>query len=273
MKTYFELEGFFTLTDQKPFVMAGPCILESDETNRKIAQAAKEAAKNQGFDYIFKASFDKANRTSADSFRGEGMQEGLQKLLSIKQEFGLPIVTDIHESYQAQEAAKVADILQIPAFLCRQTDLLLEAGKTNRAVNVKKAQFLSAADMKNVLKKLESTGSKKLMLTERGTMFGYNNLVVDFRGVMDMKEYGYPVIMDATHSTQRPGGLGSASGGDPKYAPYLAQCAALCGADGFFFEIHPNPPEALSDAATMIKLDEFERVLCDVRKAWELAKQ
>lgn len=253
------------------FVMAGPCILESRDTNMKIAETIKTITAKLGISYIFKASFDKANRTSVSSYRGQGLEEGLKILQEIKETFDLPIVTDIHESYQAAPVAEVADILQIPAFLCRQTDLLVAAGETGKTVNVKKAQFLSASDMGNVLKKLESTGNEKLMLCERGTMFGYNNLVVDFRNIVDMKAYGYPVVMDATHSTQRPGGQGNASGGDPRYAPYLAQCAALCGADGFFFEVHPNPCDALSDAATMIRLDEFERILGDLKKAYDLS--
>lgn len=256
----------------RPFLMAGPCVLESDEINHKLAETIQRLADRHGFTYIFKASYDKANRTSVNSFRGEGMQEGLRRLDEIKRRYGVPIVTDIHESHHAAPVAEVADILQIPAFLCRQTDLLVAAGQTGRAVNVKKAQFLSADDMANVLKKLESTGNKNLMLTERGTMFGYNNLVVDFRGVIDMGRYGYPVIMDATHSTQRPGGQGTASGGDPRYAPYLAQVAALCGATGFFFEVHPDPSCALSDAATMIRLDEFDAVLTKVRRAYDMAR-
>lgn len=272
MMKEFEIGQGVSVKEGQMFVMAGPCILESRDTNMRIAERIKEITTKLRINYIFKASFDKANRTSVSSFRGAGMDEGLKSLAEIKEQFDLPIVTDIHESYQAAAAAEVADILQIPAFLCRQTDLLVAAGQTGKVVNVKKAQFLSAADMENVLKKLESTGNEKLMLCERGTSFGYNNLVVDFRNIVDMKEFGYPVVMDATHSTQRPGGQGNASGGNPHYAPYLAKCAALCGADGFFFEVHPDPSCALSDAATMIALDQFEDVLTELKEVYALSR-
>jgi len=269
---FFKLSNSFAIKKNRPFVIAGPCILESKETNSLIANTVKEICQKLDIDYIFKASFDKANRTSISSFRGEGIEAGLAELKRIKDEFNLPILTDIHESYQASMAAEVVDILQIPAFLCRQTDLLLAAAKTGKAINIKKAQFLSADDMKNVVKKISDNGNNNIMLTERGTMFGYNNLVVDFRGVVDMKNYGYPVIMDATHSTQRPGGQGNASGGDPKYAQYLAKCAAVCGADGFFFEVHPEPCKAMSDAATMIKLDEFEAILYGIKEVYSISR-
>lgn len=268
----FDIARGVSVKHGRMFVMAGPCILESRDTNMKIAEQIKQITAKLEIDYIFKASFDKANRTSVSSFRGAGMDEGLKALQEIKETFDLPIVTDIHESYQAAPVAEVADVLQIPAFLCRQTDLLVAAGQTGKTVNVKKAQFLSAADMGNVLKKLESTGNERLMLCERGTMFGYNNLVVDFRNIVDMKAFGYPVVMDATHSTQRPGGQGTASGGDPRYAPYLAKCAALCGADGFFFEVHPEPACALSDAATMIALDQFEQVLTELKTIYDMSR-
>ncbi len=268
----YKINNKLTLKKNRPFVIAGPCILESRETNSLIAGTIKDICARLDIDYIFKASFDKANRTSINSFRGEGIEAGLAELKRIKDEFDLPVLTDIHESYHAALAAEVVDILQIPAFLCRQTDLLLAAAKTGKVVNIKKAQFLSADDMKNVVKKVSDGGNDKIMLTERGTMFGYNNLVVDFRRMVDMKAYGYPVIMDATHSTQRPGGQGSASGGDPKYAPYLAKCAAICGADGFFFEVHPNPCEALSDAATMLRLDEFENTLKEIKAVYDICR-
>ncbi|MEF3192594.1 MAG: 3-deoxy-8-phosphooctulonate synthase [Campylobacterales bacterium] len=271
MKT-FSINDRVSLVPDKPFLIAGPCVLESDDVNMRVAEGVAELAEKYGFTYIFKASFDKANRTSLSSYRGSGMEEGLRRLRMIGERFNLPTLTDIHESWQALAAAEAVDILQIPAFLCRQTDLLLAAGKTGKAVNIKKAQFLSAADMANVIKKVESTGNEKIMLTERGTMFGYNNLVVDFRNVVDMGAFGYPVVMDATHSTQRPGSIGNASGGDPRYAPYLAQAAALCGASGFFFEVHPDPSCALSDATTMIRLDEFGAVLQKVRCAFDLAR-
>jgi 2-dehydro-3-deoxyphosphooctonate aldolase (KDO 8-P synthase) len=269
---FFDINSRLSITKNRPFVIAGPCILESADTNSRIAESIKKICEKLDIDYIFKASFDKANRTSISSFRGNGVEEGLKELERIGKEFDLPLLTDIHESYHAALAAEVVDILQIPAFLCRQTDLLLAAAKTGKTVNIKKAQFLSADDMKNVVKKVEDGGNKKIMLTERGTMFGYNNLVVDFRGVVDMKNYGYPVIMDATHSTQRPGGAGNSSGGDPKYAPYLAKCAAICGADGFFFEVHPEPSKALSDAATMLRLDEFESTLREIKTVYDISR-
>lgn len=270
---FFKVNDKLTLKKNRLFVIAGPCVLESKDTNSLIANTIKEICLKLDIDYIFKASFDKANRTSINSFRGHGAEDGLAELARIKKEFDLPVLTDIHESYHAAMAAEVVDILQIPAFLCRQTDLLLAAAKTGKVVNIKKAQFLSSEDMKNVVKKVSDGGNNKIMLTERGTMFGYNNLVVDFRGVVDMTNYGYPVIMDATHSTQRPGGQGTASGGDPKYAPYLAKCAAICGADGMFFEVHPNPCEALSDAATMLKLDEFENTLREIKAVFDLCRK
>ena len=237
--------------------IAGPCVIESMELLETVAQELVRINQELGTDIIFKSSFDKANRTSIHSFRGPGIEKGLQMLGDIKEKYGLRVLTDIHESYQADLAARYVDILQIPAFLARQTDLLIAAAKTGKPVNVKKPQFMSGEDMKNVVKKLRESGCNDIMLTERGTMFGYNNLVVDYRNLIDMRDFGYPLIMDATHSTQRPGGEGSKSGGDPKYAPYLAKCAAVCGVKGFFFEVHPNPTEALSDASTMMSLDGF----------------
>jgi len=243
------------------FLISGPCVIEGEDMILRHAEKIAEIAQKLGLTYIFKASFDKANRTSLDSFRGEGMEMGLKILEKVKTQFHLPLTTDIHESYQAKIVGEVVDILQIPAFLCRQTDLLLAAAATGRIVNVKKAQFLSGMDMKNVVTKLEGTGNKQIMLTERGTMFGYNNLVVDFRNVIDMKTFGYPVVMDVTHSTQKPGGMGGKSGGNREYAVYLAKAAAAVGADGFFFEVHENPEIALSDGPNMIPLHEFEGVL------------
>jgi len=251
---------------KKPFLLAGPCVIENRDLVFKIANHLKEITQKIGFDYVFKASFDKANRTSLNSFRGPGLEKGLKILQEVKKEFDLAVVTDIHEPNQAKIVGEVVDIIQIPAFLCRQTDLLVESGKTNKIINIKKAQFLSANDMKNAIKKVESTGNNKIMLTERGNMFGYNNLIVDFRNIIDMKEFGYPVIIDATHSTQRPGSEGKASGGDPKYAPYFAKCATVCGVDGYFFETHPEPARALSDAASMVRLDDMEDILKDIIK-------
>lgn len=249
--------NFFDIDKNDLFLFAGPCVLEKSDINDEIAKKLKERCDELSIKYVFKASFDKANRSSITSCRGPGVEEGLKELKRISEKFNVPTVTDIHESYQADLAARYVDILQIPAFLARQTDLLIAAAKTGKPVNVKKPQFMSGEDMKNVVKKLRESGCNDIMLTERGTMFGYNNLVVDYRNLIDMRDFGYPLIMDATHSTQRPGGEGSKSGGDPKYAPYLAKCAAVCGVKGFFFEVHPNPTEALSDASTMMSLDGF----------------
>lgn len=259
-----QIGNYFTLTNESLFVMAGPCVLESGEINDQICETVKNFCDKLGINYIFKASFDKANRTSVSSFRGRGLEEGLKELERIKNRYNVPVITDVHESYQPKIVASVVDLLQIPAFLCRQTDLIVACAETGKPTNIKKAQFLSAEDMKNVVTKFESTGNKNIMLCERGTMFGYNNLVVDFRNVTDMAKIGYPVVMDATHATQRPGGQGSASGGNPEYAPNLAKAAYIFGARGFFFEVHPEPCKAKSDAATMLKLDEFGSVLRDL---------
>lgn len=245
------------------FLLSGPCIIENETMVMNLAEKIAKIAEELKLTYVFKASFDKANRTSVDSYRGHGMKEGLRILQKVKVNFGLPVTTDIHESWQAPELAEVIDILQIPAFLCRQTDLLVECGKTNRIVNIKKAQFLSGHDMIHAVKKVESTGNKQIILTERGTMFGYNNLVVDFRNLVDMKSFGYPVCMDVTHSTQKPGGMGGKSGGNREYAVYLASAAAAVGVDGFFFEVHENPDEALSDGPNMIALKDFKQLLID----------
>jgi 2-dehydro-3-deoxyphosphooctonate aldolase (KDO 8-P synthase) len=245
----------------KPFIMAGPCIIEGEDMVMDLAENLKAICEGLGFTYIFKASFDKANRTSVEGYRGGGMEGGLKILEKVRQNFGVPVVTDIHESYQAEIVAQHVDVLQIPAFLCRQTDLLLAAGKTGRIVNIKKAQFLSGVEMKHAVKKVESTGNKNILLTERGTMFGYNNLVVDYRNLVDMRQFGYPIVMDVTHSTQKPGGLDGKSGGNREYAPYLAAAAAAVGVNGFFFEVHRDPDKALSDGPNMIKLSDFKALL------------
>ena len=253
-------------------LMAGPCVLEGFERSLKIGRRTKEIADKLKIPYIFKASFDKANRSSIKSFRGPGLEEGLKILAAIKSELGVPIVTDIHETYQAEPVSKVADVLQIPAFLCRQTDLLVAAAKTDKVVNVKKGQFLSANEMKNVVTKLEESGTKKIMLTERGTTFGYNNLVVDMRGLVTMRNFDYPVIFDGTHSVQLPGGAGTSSGGQREFVPYLTRAAAAVGIDGLFLEVHDNPAEGLSDAANMIPLDELEDLLKKVLAVHEVTK-
>ncbi|MES2559422.1 MAG: 3-deoxy-8-phosphooctulonate synthase [Bacteroidota bacterium] len=246
-----------------PFLISGPCIIENESMVMNLAEKISKIAEELNLTYVFKASFDKANRTSVDSYRGHGIKEGLRILQKVKDTFGLPVTTDIHESHQAEELAQVIDVLQIPAFLCRQTDLLVACGDTGRIVNIKKAQFLSGIEMKHAVKKVESTGNKQIMLTERGTMFGYNNLVVDFRNIVDMKTLGYPVCMDVTHSTQKPGGMDGKSGGNREYAIYLASAAAAVGVDGFFFEVHEDPDHALSDGPNMIALKDFKQLLLD----------
>lgn len=244
-----------------PFLISGPCVIENESMVMDLAEQLARIASDLKLTYIFKASFDKANRTSVDAYRGHGLEEGLRILQRVRDEFKLPVTTDIHESYQAAIVAEHVDILQIPAFLCRQTDLLIEAGKTGRIINVKKAQFLSGADMQFPVNKIKSTGNEQILLTERGTMFGYNNLVVDFRNLYDMKQFGYPVVMDVTHSTQKPGGAGGKSGGNREYAPLLTAAAAAVGANGFFFEVHRNPDQAMSDGPNMIALDQFQSLL------------
>ena len=245
----------------KLMLIAGPCVIESEENVMLIAETMKGIAERLDLDYYFKASFDKANRTSISSYRGPGIEEGLRILQKVKDTYGLKIATDIHEPWQAKVAAEVADMIQIPAFLCRQTDLLVAAAKTGKLINVKKAQFLAAWDMANVVKKLEDSGNHNIMLCERGTSFGYNTLVVDMTGIVEMKKFGYPVVMDATHSVQKPGGKGSCTGGNRENVEPLAKAAIAAGADALFFEVHPDPDHALSDGPNMVKLDEFESML------------
>ena len=264
--------GNFEIGTGKLILLAGPCVLEGFERSLKIGERAKKIADKLNIPYIFKASFDKANRSSIKSFRGPGLEEGLKILAKIKNELGVPIVTDIHESYQAEKVAEVADVLQIPAFLCRQTDLLIAAAKTGKIVNVKKGQFLSANDMKNVVTKLEESGTEKIMLTERGSTFGYNNLVVDMRGLPIMRSFGYPIIFDGTHSVQLPGGSGTTSSGQREFIPYLTRAAAAVGIDGLFLEIHDNPAEALSDGPNMVSLDDLEDLLKKVLAVHEVVK-
>lgn len=251
--------------ENRLFFIGGPCVIESREITRRIAGELKELCARLDVDFIFKASFDKANRTSIRSFRGPGLDEGLKILQEIKNDFDVFITTDIHEPSQAAPAGEVADVLQIPAFLCRQTDLLSASAKTGKVVNVKKAQFLSYEDMEHVVGKIREAGSEKIALTERGSMFGYGNLIVDYRNIIEMKKLGYPVIMDATHSTQRPGGKAGVSGGNPSYAPFLAKNALVCGADGVFFEVHPDPKSALSDGSNMVRLADFPAILQDLK--------
>ena len=250
-------------------LIAGPCVIESEEMVLTIAKKMKEISDKFNLEYYFKASFDKANRTSLASFRGPGLEEGLRILKSVKEQCNVKIATDIHEPWQAQKVAEVADIIQIPAFLCRQTDLLVAAAKTGKIINVKKAQFLAPWDMKNVVEKISETGNGNILLCERGTCFGYNNLVVDMTGIIEMKKLGYPVVMDATHSVQKPGGKGNATGGNREYVEPLAKAAIAVGADALFFEVHPEPDKAMSDGPNMVQLDEMENILQRIVKVYD----
>ena len=244
-----------------PTLIAGPCVIESMELLETVAQELVRINGKLGTDIIFKASFDKANRTSINSFRGPGLEKGLQMLADIKSKYGLRITTDIHESHQAEAAGEVCDILQIPAFLCRQTDLLVAAAKTGKVVNIKKAQFLSGKDMRYPVEKAMDSGAKEVWLTERGNCFGYNNLVVDFRNIPDMKEIVPTVIMDCTHSVQRPSAGNGKTVGDRKFVPAMALAAKAFGATGYFFEVHPDPDNGLSDAANMLELEKLEELI------------
>lgn len=254
---------------KKFMFIAGPCVIESEEIVMSIAKEIKGIAHRLNLDYYFKASFDKANRTSISSYRGPGLEEGLRILKKVKDTYGLKIATDIHESYQVEIVAQVVDIIQIPAFLCRQTDLLVAAAKTGKLINIKKAQFLAPWDMGNVVKKIENSGNHNIMLCERGTTFGYNTLVVDMTGILEMKKFGYPVVFDATHSVQKPGGKGNATGGNREYVEYLAKAAFAVGADALFMEVHPDPDNALSDGTNMVKLDELEEMLKRLIKVYD----
>jgi 2-dehydro-3-deoxyphosphooctonate aldolase (KDO 8-P synthase) len=245
----------------KPIFIAGPCVIESQELLYQIAEELVNINKALGIDIIFKSSFDKANRTSLHSFRGPGLERGLQMLANVKQRYGLRLLTDIHESYQAQAAGEVCDVLQIPAFLCRQTDLLVAASKTGRIVNIKKAQFLSGKDMRYPVDKALESGAKEVWLTERGNAFGYNNLVVDFRNIPDMKEIVPTVIMDCTHSVQRPSAGEGKTIGDRRFVPSMALAAKAFGATGYFFEVHPDPDKGLSDAANMLELSKLRPLI------------
>ena len=251
----------------KTTIIAGPCVIESAELLDTVARKLVEINTKLGIDIIFKASFDKANRTSIHSFRGPGLERGLQMLADVKANYGLRILTDIHESYQAEPVSEVCDVIQIPAFLCRQTDLLVAAAKTGRTVNIKKAQFLSGLDMRYPVEKALDSGAKDVWLTERGNMMGYNNLVVDFRNIPDMLELVPTVIMDCTHSVQRPGGSDGKTGGDRRFVPQMAMAAKAFGANGFFFEVHPHPDEGLSDAENMLELDHLEALVEKLIKA------
>lgn len=250
-------------------LIAGPCVIESEEMVLSIAKQMKEITEELGIPYTFKASFDKANRTSISSFRGPGLERGLEILQKVKDMYNLPICTDIHEAWQAEPVSKVVDIIQIPAFLCRQTDLLVAAAKTGKCINIKKAQFLAPWDMKNCVEKVRQSGNNNVMLCERGTSFGYNTLVVDMTGLRVMKEFEVPVIFDATHSVQKPGGNGSSTGGNRQYVEYLAKAAIAVGVDGLFMETHPNPDCAKSDGPNMVPLGEMKNLLIKLKKVYK----
>jgi len=250
---------------KRPLVLiAGPCVIESSLGTLKIAEAILKITSKLKVPFVFKASYDKANRTSINSFRGPGLYEGLKVLSQIKTKLGVPILSDVHDINQAQMAGEILDIIQIPAFLCRQTDLIVAAAKTGKVVNVKKGQFMAPWDVGGIVKKMQEAGNHRLLLTERGVSFGYNNLVSDFRALPIMRSAGYPVVFDATHSVQKPGGLGTSSGGESQYIPLLARCAVSAGADAIFLETHPNPAKALSDGPNTLPLKNLENLLKDL---------
>ena len=258
--------GNITMGRGAPLVLiSGPCVIEDYETTREIAASLKEITRKLEIPFIFKASYDKANRTSVTAFRGPGLSDGLKMLEEIKNELGIPVLSDVHRISEIPAAARVLDIIQIPAFLCRQTDVLLEVARAGKVVNIKKGQFLAPWDIANVVEKITSAGNRRILITERGTMFGYNNLVVDFRGFMIMRQTGYPVVFDATHSVQLPGGVGKSSGGQREYAPILARAAVAAGVDGLFMEVHKNPDQALCDGPNSLKLDTIYDLLSQLK--------
>lgn len=258
--------GGTTFGDGRLTIIAGPCVIESYEHASMMAREISAVTKKVGLDLVYKSSFDKANRSSIESFRGHGMEGGLEILAQIKQETGLPVITDVHETWQVEKVAEVADVLQIPAFLCRQTDLLVECAKSGRAVNVKKGQFLSPHDAKNIVEKLRAAGGEKILLTERGASFGYNNLVVDFRSFPIMRSFGVPVVFDVTHSLQLPGGLGKATGGQSEYIENMARAGVACGIDAVFMEVHNDPKNAPSDGPNQLPLERLEGLLNTLKK-------
>lgn len=257
---------------QKLILIGGPCVIENEAGTLRLAEKISKVTSALKIPYVFKASFDKANRSSIESFRGPGLKKGLRVLARVKKECGIPVLTDIHSPEQAESAAEVVDILQIPAFLCRQTDLLCAAAQTGKIVNVKKGQFLSPWEAKNIVRKLEAMGCKKILLTERGSSFGYNNLVNDFRAIPIMRGFGYPVVFDATHSVQIPGGRGTASGGRAEFIPILSRCAVAAGADAVFMEIHENPAEALSDGPNALAFKDLKPLLTNLVALKKLVK-
>ncbi len=265
--------GNFEIGGDKLTILAGPCAAESPEILDITAKKLKEITDKLGINFVFKSSFDKANRSSITSYRGPGMKKGLEMLQEIKDKYNVPIVTDIHTPDQAEPVAKVADIVQIPAFLCRQTDLLVAAAKTGKIINIKKGQFLAPEQMGTLVKKVEDAGNHNILLTDRGTSFGYNNLVVDFRGIPIMQSFDYPIVFDATHSVQLPGANGTCSGGDRRFVPVLAKAAVAAGANVLFFEVHPDPDNALCDGPNMVSLDDAEELFRICRDIFELVRK
>jgi 2-dehydro-3-deoxyphosphooctonate aldolase (KDO 8-P synthase) len=255
------------------FLIGGPCLVESESHALKMAEAIRNVADRAGVGYIFKSSFDKANRTSINAHRGLGIEEGLRVLGRVRSDVGTPVLTDVHEVWQVRAASEVADVLQIPAFLSRQTDLIAEVARSNRAVNIKKGQFLAPQDMKHAVEKAVSQGNERVMITERGTSFGYNNLVVDFRALPIMRGLGYPVVYDITHSLQRPGGLGAASAGDSEFIEYMARAGVACGVDGIFMEIHDDPTTAMSDGPNSLPLERLAPLLEKIKAIHELVRE
>ena len=272
-KSDFKIGNIEISLESPLFVIAGPCVIESEEICLSIAEKLVEIGKRLNIGMIFKASFDKANRSSISSFRGPGLKGGLEILAEVRQKTGLPVMTDVHEPNQAAAIGEVADCLQVPAFLCRQTDLLCSCAKTGKAVNVKKGQFLSPAEMGNVVEKIRNCGNEKIMLTERGTFFGYNRLVNDMTAIEVMKQFGCPVVFDATHSTQQPGGLGDSTAGLPQMAPLLAKSAIAAGANGLFLEVHPEPKNSKSDSACIMPFDWLEDLLVTCKKIFQLVRE
>lgn len=254
-------------------LIAGPCVIESEEIVYTTAEKLKIITQELNFPLIFKSSYDKANRTSLKSYRGPGLEKGLQILQRVKEELKIPLLVDVHQIEEVKRVAKVTDILQIPAFLCRQTDLILTVAATGKPVNIKKGQFLAPWDLKNVIEKVESTGNRNILLTERGTTFGYNRLVVDMCGLPIMRSFGYPVIFDATHSVQEPGGKGTSTGGNREFVPLLVRAAVACGIDGLFMEVHPEPDKALSDGPNMLKIDDVGKLLLQIQKIDKIVRE
>ncbi|HYA26487.1 MAG TPA: 3-deoxy-8-phosphooctulonate synthase [Thermodesulfovibrionales bacterium] len=272
MTRKINIAGAIVGGDAPPLIIAGPCVIESEEMTFETARRLKETCSTIGLSFIFKSSYDKANRTSMKSSRGPGIDRGLKILSDVKSRLGVPVISDVHSVEEVRPAAEVLDALQIPAFLCRQTDIVLAAANTGKAVNIKKGQFLAPWDVKNIIEKFTCTGNHDLFITERGTSFGYNNLVVDFRGFPIMRSFGYPVLFDVTHSLQLPGGKGSSSGGEREFAEPLARAAAAVGVDGLFLEVHPEPEKALCDGPNMIRLDNFERLITMIKAIDGLAR-